>query len=231
MSAKKLTETLDSLSDKAFGFKDNPEERNTEVHETVPPAYNEDKTETLNTSDSTAEYPVAEQPTAKYQTEEFDPESDPASQQEQSVCEKPFIPNQRPFDKSQNHTTPIGGEHAVRPDAYPEPPVNPPAQHHQTQEYKKPELKTGPEQDFTVATVAGFMGVLCLLLMFTHAALGLLAIVFGATAVYFGRKTERAGMDAGIGKALGWFSFFGGIVSLVAAAFFIFVAFVVLMVR
>ena len=232
MSANKLTETLDSLSDKAFGFKDKSEERNAEVDETAPTSHDEDKTETLNTShDSTAEYPVAEPPTAKYQTEEFDPEFDPASQQEQSVCEKPFIPNQRPFDKNQTPTTPVGGEHAVSPDRYPQPPVNPPSQHPQTQEHNKPELKTGPEQDFTVATVAGFMGVLCLLLMFTHASLGLLAIVFGATAVFFARITERAGTAAGIGKTLGWFSFFGGIAALLAAAFFLFVAFVVLMVR
>lgn len=218
MTANKLTETLDSLSDKAFGFKNKYQEAPTEVHEAFPDTHHDDKTQTLSSSHApTASYPVTEEPAVEYQAEDFDPEYDPAPQQEQ-----------------EHHLYEAEGHHepsAVSPDSYPELPANPPSSHHHhTQERRKTELKNGPEQDFTVATVAGFMGILCLFLMFTHASLGVLAIVFGATAVYFARRTEHAGIGAGIGKTLGWFSFFGGIVALVAAAFFLFVAFVVLMV-
>lgn len=219
MAANKLTETLDSLSDKTFGFKDKRQEANTEVHETFSHTHHDDKTQTLSSSHApTASYPVTEEPTAEYQAEDFDPDSDPASQQEQHPHET----------ESHDAASPS----AASPESYPKLPANPPSSHHQhTQERRKVELKTGPEQDFTVATVAGFMGILCLFLMFTQASLGVLAIVFGATAVYFARRTEHAGIGAGIGKTLGWFSFFGGIVALVAAAFFLFVAFVVLMLR
>jgi hypothetical protein len=218
MTANNLTETLDSLSDKAFGFKDKSPEQKAEVHETVSAADDEDKTQAVDTSHApTATYPVTEEPTAEFQPEKFDPESDPASQQGQHLHE--------------TESRKVAGSSAVKPESYPEPPANPPSSHQHTQGLSKNELKNGPEQDFTVATVAGFMGVLCLFLMLTNASLGVLAVVFGATAVYFARRTERAGTGAGIGKTLGWFSFFGGIVAILAAAFFLFVAFVVLMVR
>lgn len=193
MTTSKLTETLDIISDKAFGFNKASSEPATEVHETTPVAHYEEKTETFDTSHATAEYPVAEHP-----TEHFDAVQPPA-----------------------------GEEHAVSPDPYPQPPLNPPTQHHAEQGHDKPVLKKGPEQDFTVSTIAGFMGVLCLLLMFNSAGAGLLAMVFGATAVYYGRKTERAGISAGLGKTLGWFSFLGGVIALFAVAFFLLVALVV----
>jgi hypothetical protein len=216
MSTNKLTETLDSLSDKAFGFKDKSPESNTAPHDIAPTAHYEnqkeygDQAEALADSHATAEYPPVEHP-----TEQFADEPTTAYQAEPHFPENSF---------------PVGVEHAVSPDSYPQRPLNPPTQHHHTQEQKLV-LKNGPEQDFTVATVAGFMGVLSILLMFGNAVTGLLAIIFGATAVYFARKTERAGIGAGIGKTLGWFSFFGGIVALIAAAFFLFVAFVYVMMR
>ena len=196
MTTSKLTETLDTISDKAFGFNKESSESATEVHETAPVAHSEEKTETLDTSHAaTAEYPTAEHPTEHLATV----------------------------------TAPAGGEHAVSPEPYPQPPLNPPIQNQIAQGHK-PVLKTGPEQDFTVATVASFMGIFSLLMMFDSAMAGLLAIVFGVTAVYYGRKAERAGVSAGLSKTLGWFSFFGGIIALFAVAFFLLVALVVAMV-
>lgn len=225
MTTSKLTETLDSISDKAFGFNKASSEPATEVHETAPVAHYEEKTETLDTAHAaTAEYPVAEHP-----TEHFASENDPEHQQEQPVCEKPLIRDQQPFAKNPA-TAPAGGEHAVNPDPYPHPPLNLPIQNQVVQGHNKPVLKTGPEQDFTVATVASFMGIFSLLMMFDSAMAGLLAIVFGVTAVYYGRKAERAGVSAGLSKTLGWFSFFGGIIALFAVAFFLLVALVVAMV-
>lgn len=213
MTTSKLTKTLDDISDKAFGFKGNSPEQKTELHESVPVAHYEDKTETLNTSDApTAAYPVVGNP-----TEHIAPEPVQEHKGEQHLPEADY---------------PASGSSVIHPETYPQPPENPPSQHlHTPERNNKPELKTGPEQDFTVATVAGFMGILSLMLMFSNAALGLLAIIFGATAVYFGRRTERAGIGAGIGKTLGWVSFFGGAVALLAAAFFLFVAFVIVMIR
>jgi hypothetical protein len=233
MSNSKLTDTLDSISDKAFGFNENSSESNSTDHEASPRTNYEENTETLDTpATATAEYPTAEHP-----TEQFAPESDPEDRQGQSVCEKPFIRDQKPFAKNSAPSFPVGGEHAVSPEPYPhlptnpQPPANPPSQHRFVQGRKESTLRTGPEQDFTVSTVAGFMGVLSLLLMFNSPVVGLLAIIFGVTAVYYGRKTERAGIGASIGKTLGWFSFFGGIVAFFAAAFFLFVAFVYTMIR
>jgi hypothetical protein len=212
MTTNKLTETLDDLSDKAFGFKDKSPEQKTKVHEKAPVAHDEDRTETLNTSDApTAVYPVAAAPT------------------EHTVAEP--VQEHRGEQHLPEADYPAAGPSAIRSESYPQPPVNPPSQHLHTQDRNKPELKTGPEQDFTVATVSGFVGVLSLMLMFSNAALGLLAIIFGATAVYFARRTERAGIGAGIGKTLGWFSFFGGVLAVFAAAFFLFVAFVYVMIR
>lgn len=218
MTANKLTDTLDSLSDKAFGFKDKSPEPKTEVHGAVSEDTGEEKTQTMSSSHApTATYPVTEEPTAEFKSEQFDPDIDPASQQKHHGHE------------TEGHDD--SGQSTISHESYPEPPANPPLSHRQhTNERTKTELRTGPEQDFTVATVAGFIGVLCLFLMLTNASLGVLAIVFGATAVFFARRAERAGIGAGIGKTLGWFSFFGGIVALLAAAFFVFVAFVVLMV-
>lgn len=225
MTTSKLTQTLDIISDKAFGFNKASSEPATEVHETAPVAHYEEKTESLDTSHTaTAEYPTAEHP-----TEHFAPENDPEPQQEQSVCEKPLIRDQQPFAKNPTPSFPAGGEHAVSPEPYPQPPRNPPIQN-QAQGHNKPVLKTGPEQDFTVATVASFMGIFSLLMMFDSAMAGLLAIVFGVTAVYYGRKAERAGVSAGLSKTLGWFSFFGGIIALFAVAFFLLVALVVALV-
>ena len=207
MSSNKLTDTLDSLSDKAFVLKDKHPGSHTDASETVPAAAPEDKTETLNTAHApTSIYPVVEQPTAKFQSEDFEPETDAASEQERHIPET---------------TSPDGGSSVI----IPEPPVNPPTQGDQGH---KPELKTGPQQNFTVATIAGFMGILCLFLMFTHEALGLIAVGFGATAVYFARKTERAGTDAGIGKTLGYISFFGGIIATIIEAFVLFIVFLFL---
>lgn len=221
MSANKLTKTLDSISDKAFGFKDKPSAPNHSAPDETAPfvAYDEDKTETLSTSHgATAVYPVVEHPVDENLDPEkpaahLDAEPAPEDHREQPVCAKPFIPNQKPFPQRQ----------------VPNPPSEPPFQHQNKEGHA--ELKTGPEQDFTVATVAGFMGILCLLMMFSHQLLGLIAIAFGATAVYFARKTERAGIDAGIGKTLGYVSFFGGIVLSVLTAFVLFIAFVCLAMR
>lgn len=191
MTTNKLTETLDTLSDKAFGLKDNSPESDSASHENGPETHREDQTETFETSHA---------PTAKYPAAHVDPES-----------HEPTAPA-----TTQNHV--------------PAPPVNPPSQHEHSGGHNRAGLKTGPEQDFTVATVAGFVGALCLLLMFSAPVVGLLAIIFGATAVLYARKTERAGIGAGLGKTLGWFSFFGGVVALLAASFFLFIAFIVAMV-
>ena len=223
MSSNKLTDTLDSLSDKAFGFKDNHPGSHPDTSETVPVADPEDKTETLNTAHApTSVYPIADEPTETHQVKEYNSASDAAAQQDQPVCFKPLIKNQKSFDEI---PTPSVDSLAVPPDSYPQPPINPPTQ---SEQGHNPELKTGPQQNFTVATVAGFMGILCLFLMFTHEALGLIAVGFGATAVYFSRKTERAGTDAGIGKTLGYISFFGGIIATIIEAFVLFIVFLFL---
>ena len=211
MSAEKVTDKLDNLSDRVFGFSDRPSGEAT--HATEDPRDGE-KTETLATEHApTAAYPVAEEP-----TEELAAEHHAGHNVEPEFSQ--------PVDTAHSPS-------AIGHESFPPRPANPPTQHlhGKATETRKPELRNVPEQDFTISTVAGFVGVFALLMMFRSLEMGLLSIIFGATAVYFARRAEHAGINSRIGKTLGWLSFLGGILAVVAAMFFLAVASVVVMVR